>query len=509
MPFNANLRRDAVIVIAAVLIGVLYIALAGGNFPLDDSWIHQTYGRNLAQYGQWAFTPGVDSAASTSPLYTVVLSAGYKLNIEFHLWTHGLGVLALALTGLIGARLAAMVAPGRKYLPLAAGLALVLAWHLVWAAVSGMETMIFCLLTLTLIWLSWRELEVRSQTMTQVALRGAIFGAIAGLTTLTRPEGVLLAGLIGLALLIVRPNIRWRNLIVWGGAALICFGIVLAPYLIFNLRVTGGLLPNTAAAKRAEAAFYLAQSYLQRVVTLLTPLAAGGQLLLIPGMIAYAIFLPHKRASILHALLLIWPAALILLYAATLPLEFQHGRYLMPSLPGVILAGVIGSGWLLQRTRASLIGRVLVRAAAASAALVFVLFALVLGLQAYMLDVAIINQEMIASALWIKDNISTDDLLVVHDIGAVGYFAPRPVLDIGGLISPEFVPLIHDPDAIWNLIHERGGKYLMAFDLQIPSGDVHDPHLCPIPAFTTHGTAAVRAGGSNMTIYLLTWDGQC
>ncbi|MBI1258611.1 MAG: hypothetical protein GC204_14175 [Chloroflexi bacterium] len=509
MQFNANLRRDAIIVIAAVLIGLLYIAAAGGNFPLDDSWIHQTYGRNLAEYGQWAFYPGIDSAASTSPLYTVVLSAGYKLNIEYHLWTHGLGILALALSGLIGARLAAMVAPGRKYLPLAAGLALVLAWHLVWAAVSGMETMIFCLLTLTLIWLSWRELEARSKAVTQIALRGAMFGVIAGLATLTRPEGVLLAGLIGLALLIVRPNMTWRTLIIWGGAAIICFGIVLTPYLIFNLRVTGGLLPNTAAAKRAEGVFYLAQGYLQRVVDLLTPLAAGGQLLLVPGMIAFGALLPRKRESILRALLLVWPTALILLYAATLPLAFQHGRYVMPALPGAIIAGVVGMGWLLRRTRSSLLGRVVVRSLAGSAALVFALFAVLLGLQAYVQDVTIIDQEMVTAALWIKDNLPPDDLLVVHDIGAVGYFAPRPVLDIGGLISPEVVPLIHNPDAIWNLIQERGGKYLMVFDLQIPSGDVHDPHLCPVPVFKTKGTAALRAGGSNMTIYLLSWDGQC
>jgi len=36
---------------------------------------------------------------------------------------------------------------------------------------------------------------------------------------------------------------------------------------------------------------------------------------------------------------------------------------------------------------------------------------------------------------------------------------------------------------------------------------VHDPHLCPV--FTTHGTAAPRAGSSNMTVYKLTWNGQC
>jgi hypothetical protein len=69
---NANLWRprpaDAVLLIVAV-VGVLAYALAAnGGFPLDDSWIHQVYGRNLAQTGQWAFVPGVPSAASTSPL---------------------------------------------------------------------------------------------------------------------------------------------------------------------------------------------------------------------------------------------------------------------------------------------------------------------------------------------------------------------------------------------------------------------------------------------------------
>ena len=43
-----------------------------------------------------------------------------------------------------------------------------------------METMIFCLFTLLLIWLAWRELEPRSQTTRAVALRGAVFGVGGG-----------------------------------------------------------------------------------------------------------------------------------------------------------------------------------------------------------------------------------------------------------------------------------------------------------------------------------------
>ncbi len=223
MPSTVSHRYDAVIVLVAVLLVALYVAAAGGDFPLDDSWIHQTYGRNLAVYGDWAYRPGEASAASTSPLYTVVLAAGYKLGVPFRWWTHGLGALMLALTGLIGARLAARLAPRQKYVPLAAGLALVGAWHLIWAGASGMETMLFGMFTLLLIWLAWRELDPHSLAIRSVALRGAVFGIAAGLTTLTRPEGVMLVGLIGLALLFVRPKMAWDRLVVWGGAALICY----------------------------------------------------------------------------------------------------------------------------------------------------------------------------------------------------------------------------------------------------------------------------------------------
>lgn len=516
----SSVRRDALILLAAVLLGVLYVASAGGNFPLDDSWIHQTYGRNLAQYGEWAFLPGVPSAASTSPLYTVVLAAGYTLGVPFRIWTHGLGILALALTGMIGARMAEQVLPKQRYVPLATGLALVVAWHLLWAAASGMETMIFCLFTLLLIWLGWRELQTRSQAAKSLILRGGIFGIAAALATLTRPEGVLLAGLVGLALLLARPNMTWRGIILWGGAAAVAYLIVLAPYLNFNLQVTGGLLPNTAAAKRAESAPYLARDYFWRLGNVITPLLAGGQLLLIPGMVAYVLMLlgvgrvddGSTRLNFLKSfpmliLPLVWSAALILLYAATLPLEIQHGRYVIPALPTAIDSGVVGMAWLLQRSRASMIGRVLVRVVAISGALLFAAMALVVGLRAYVFDVGLINQEMVTPAMWIRDNLLPEDLLVTHDIGAVGYYAPRPLLDIAGLVNPEVVPLMQDPDGMWALMRARGAKYLMALDNQIPGRDPNDSRLCEV--FTTSGEDAVRAGGSNMTIYALAWDGEC
>ncbi len=39
------------------------------GFPLDDSWIYQTYARNLALLGEWAYVPGQPSGGATGPLW--------------------------------------------------------------------------------------------------------------------------------------------------------------------------------------------------------------------------------------------------------------------------------------------------------------------------------------------------------------------------------------------------------------------------------------------------------
>ncbi|MBE0690334.1 MAG: hypothetical protein IH587_09465, partial [Anaerolineae bacterium] len=447
MPSTTLLRRgDTLIALMAAGLALLYIWAAGGGFPLDDSWIHQTYGRNLAQYGEWAFTPGTPSTASTSPLYTVLLAAGYRLGIPFAMWTHGLGIICLILTGILGARMATRLLPDQRNIGLYTGLALVTEWHLLWAAAAGMETIVFSMLTLVLIWLAWRELDPTKGCPRSYVLRGAIFGVIAGLATLARPEGVLLVGMIGLTLLIVRSGMTWANIVVWGTAAVITFGIVLAPYLSFNLQLMGGLLPNTAASKRADLVLLFNAPYFSRVVDMIVPLTASGLLLLIPGAVVFAAdhgrSLRDDRKALLYFLPLAWSAALILLYAAYLPAYFQHGRYVIPSVPAFVVGGVVGTAMLVQHVRRSRWGRVLSRTLVLATAAVYVVMALGLGLSAYRKDVSIIDNEMVRAAHWIADNLPEDELLAIHDIGAVGFYASRPIIDLAGLVSPELLPII-------------------------------------------------------------------
>src|SRR5690606_3239904 len=124
-----------------------------------------------------------------------------------------------------GSRLAERAAPEIRGIGFVTGLALVFSWHLIWSAASGMETALFNMLTLLLIWLAWREGDAERPS---VVLRGVIFGVVAAITTLARPEGVLLAGLAGLLLVVVRMNVRW--VLLWGISAAIAFLLVLSPY---------------------------------------------------------------------------------------------------------------------------------------------------------------------------------------------------------------------------------------------------------------------------------------
>src|SRR5712691_5807589 len=83
-PGGFGLRDDLVVAVAACLPLVLFALierrLAGvAGFPLDDSWIHLHFARNIAEGAGFSFNPGVPVAGSTAPLWTLLLAAGAAL----------------------------------------------------------------------------------------------------------------------------------------------------------------------------------------------------------------------------------------------------------------------------------------------------------------------------------------------------------------------------------------------------------------------------------------------
>lgn len=511
-------NRDALIALAAAASIVTYVAAAAilyrVGFALDDAWIHQTYARNLAERGEWAFVAGQPSAAATSPLYAVLLAVGHALGLPIFVWTFGLGFVSLAAGGWFGARLADLMFPQTRHAGLWTGLALVLMWHLVWASASGMETGLFCTLTIALMWLGARQVRRFTQPARAAdrALDGGLLGLVGAATMLARPEGAGLLALVALAAALGWPDRRAvGGLLAWAGGVAAGFLVGALPYALLNLDLTGSLLPDTASAKQAEYAPLLDLPLLERYARLVAPILAGGQILLLPGAAMALRALPgmarERRAGWIYLVPLAWSAAVLTAYALRLPANYQHGRYVIPALPPLVIYGVGGTLLLLRRGRRTLVRRVLTRSLAASAVVLTVAF-WVVGARAYAADVRIIESEMVATARWVAENIPPEELTAAHDIGALGYFAPRPLVDLAGLVTPDVVPIIRDREALMGLMCARGVVYLVALPDQVPA-DMDDPRLGGAPVYVTGAPYAPAAGSGNMAVYRMRWPERC
>jgi hypothetical protein len=442
---------------ACAAIGVsLYVGVAAAGdhsgFPLDDGWIHQTYARNWAVTGQLAYLPGQPSAGSTAPLWTLLVSCAYRLPIDPRVWTYALGAASLALTAWLAYRLAARLVPQRPVVAWAAGLIVALDWHLIWAAASGMETALFCALALLVI----------DQVQTQSP--GWLIGVCGGLLILTRPEGIILIGLAAIVLLARSNRGGW-----WAALTLtIALLLTVAPGLWFNWQAGGTLFPNTFYAKQSEYAVLTSSAaiWLSAIAEMLLAPLAGGLFLLLPGAIAWgrarARDVRHPAAWPLW-LPPVWILAHTAVYALRLPVHYQHGRYLIPIIPVLAIYSVAGVARLLARRATRGRGeRVLGRVWVSSIALIVIGY-VPLGAAAYATDVAIIDDEMVMVAHWLTLHTAPDAVIAAHDIGAIGYFTRRPLLDLAGLISPEVIPFIRDEARLLDWLQARGAQYLVTF----------------------------------------------
>ena len=451
------------------------------GFPLDDAWIHQTYARNLAWYGEWSFVRGFPSAGSTAPFWSFWLALGYWLRLPPLGWVFGSGWLLLWGVALAGwAAAARLLPPGSRWAPWAGAL-LALAWHLVWAAASGMETLFSGLAALALL-----------AGLLQPRVRWGALGALIGFSVWLRPDGVTLLGpaLFTLALAGAHWPARGRAALRLAAG----FAFFFLPYLAFNQVLAGSIWPNTFFAKQAEyAALRQAPLAARFMEQLRLPLVGVGAVLA-PGFVALAVKAVRTRrwAALAGAL---WALGYLGLYAWRLPVTYQHGRYIMPMMAVFFVWGFAGLVGLLRPASRHAAVRILSRAALATGGVVLLLF-WGLGAQAYGRDVALIESEMVQTARWVAAETAPDALIAAHDIGALGYFAQRPLLDLAGLVSPEVIPFIRDESRLAAYLDARRADYLVTFPGWYPQL-VQDSE----PVFTTGGSFSPLQGGENMQVF--------
>jgi hypothetical protein len=452
--FSKNKMPRKTIFLLAIFSGlvVLIYTLAAAwlyrpGFPLDDSWIHLTYARNLALRGEWSFLPGQNSAGSTSPLWTFLLALGFFLPGTPYLWTYFLGGLMLFLLAWRVELTLRQIQPAYTATLPWAGLVIVFEWHLAWAAASGMEIVLHALLITTT--LSFLILNKP---------RFLLIGILAGISVWSRPDGVTLLGPLFFFAILQPKTLPEKSAAL--GRVLLGFAAFFVPYLLFNLLLAGMPWPNTFYAKQAEYAFWQDEPLLRKVWQFLSTYFVGMSLPLLPAVVILLLKAVQKRAwGVL--LSFTWLAGYAGLYTSRMPL-YQYGRYLMPTLPIFLLLGLVSLAFWLPtvHTHAQRRLRFAFLAFFGSFSLIFWGY----GGYAYAENVSWIESEMVQTARWTAENLPSESLVAVHDIGALGYFdSQRQIIDLAGLISPAVIPFIRDETRLARYLREQGATHLIVF----------------------------------------------
>ncbi len=449
-------RPDLKLVIVAVCLTTLlgFSLNIGGalqqlgtyTLPLDDAWIHQTYARNLAQ-GQWfTYTDGQPSSGSTSPMWTMLLAVGHVLGADPVNWSLLLGALFHILAAVMVYYLS-LIYFGHRWLATWSAMLTALEWHLMWVALSGMETIMFVALTILYLYLI--------QTQWQ---RAWLMGLAGGLLFLTRPEGLLLVSIAGFKIL-------WTHRRAWGQSlkslALmgLMFLLVVGPFMVFNTAVSGRPLPGTFYAKFVQWVapwtiskglnyFRLLIQYfwLEGSLFLLFPLA------LIGGWLAWR----RRLTELMPAGA--WLLGLPIAYTIILPFTYNRGRYVMPLIPLIIILGSWTAVEFVRCSQFKRLGGVLI----ALASLLVIAF-WIDGVHAYTLEVRAIESQHMTVATWLRTQTPPDAAIATQDIGVLGYFADRRLIDMAGLTDPAVVPIMHQPTQMAAYIRRHEGDYVVIF----------------------------------------------
>jgi hypothetical protein len=285
-----------------------------------------------------------------------------------------------------------------------------------------------------------------------------LIGFVTGLLVCIRPEGLTLLGpaiLVGTVRVLVHKNKKYTLIGLFIG-----FIIPLLFYSYHNYSITGALLPNTFFAKAAEYGSLRSQSLVSRFLNLSTVLISGAGLFLIPGFLR-ATYEAAKKRDIWQISIVLWVIGFLLIYAIRLPVIYQHGRYVMPVIPMFSILGFFGTIDLISKLKPS--RQKFYKLVALGTLLVTSLLFWVQGVFTFSADVQVINKLMVEPAIWLREHTDSESVVAAHDIGAIGYFSRRRIIDLAGLIDPKVVPFINDESRLMDFIEESGADYLVVF----------------------------------------------
>lgn len=406
------------------------------HYLTDDTFIHLQYARNLATGHGLVFNPGERVYGCTSPLWVALIADGMTLGFDGLRVARVLGFLAT----LWSVALFLQLMRRNLQTPALCAAATVAwaghAWMLRWS-LSGMETPLAVALVLAGFVAftegkTWGARPVRT-------------GSLWALAALTRPEAALLLGLWGIFLLVDTDSRAGLRRLVFGSLPPLA---IYGAWLLFARFYFGSALPQTLMAKASGAAGFDVQfENLWRQIRIVGATDGLIALLLVLALMVggWNVWtrrsLPQRAQRMLPWVWVILVPALYVVRGVPV-----LSRYLLPLLPVLSwLAWRAGECWSLGTEATPRAVRRTVVLGTALAALVLVQNLAVYGstvLPQVRSFSAGLQSSLIPLGRWLRDNTPERNSIATPDIGAIGYFSHRRVVDLAGLVTPAMVPFL-------------------------------------------------------------------
>jgi len=467
------------------------------GFTLDDSWIHLVFARTIYKGRPWEYSPGYPSTGSTSPLWSIILAPLFALTgntTQLVLGTYLISTLFYSVTTFFVGYLISEAA-GRRIWGHLGMIAFVLLPRNTWLMLSGMETPLFMFILMLGITLLPK----------QHFHYDMLLGVVMGLAYLSRPEGALLS----LFVLLIRPAFLYtkgalnRKRILSLLAMIVIAALVVIPWILHCLSVTGLPLPDTFYAK-----VHVPTPSEIEVWNFFWGLWIQQHPFIVIGIVSFPLLIKARRP-------MSWllGVSLLMLYRLTNPYGalINNARYLVPVFLFLLISAFAGTIIFLR----SLLERFDSQKGPSDTVpvgFVVCLLFIVPSVPGYLDQapfygnaVKNINEQQVHIGLWLRNHTPEDAVLAIHDAGALRFFSNRTIIDLAGLVSPEIIhgnmsgreTLLH--------LHQQGCDYFVFFD------DLFNYWAWQLDyayekVYTVHLDDNVISGRDTMSVFRIRWN---
>lgn len=411
VPQLRTTRGEVIALVVYVLLVSAIIFACFGDRHYDDPYISYRYAQNLAGGEGFVYNRGEYVQSTTTPLFTLILALAALVTQDLPTAANIVGALCLAAGALC---LGCIFLSDQQRL---AALIVLVAYPAYPLLVNtlGSEIPLFLLLCLLSFYASLQQ----RYNLTAMCL---------ALATLTRPEGALAAVAVFIGAV-------WRYRMQVVEPRFLCaaglYASLISAWLLMSWMYFGNPLPVTLYAKQAQGALPISVRYLPGLMAMVSQsipqpaLWFAAVLAFIGGICAL------KRK---HAVLLIvsWAVMHTLAYGA-LGVS-RYFWYYAPVVTGLITAVAIGAEHAVQW-----VSRVAPRASKVIGALLLGAVVATMALSAVTITQTSNRRTEIyrTAGEWLRANTSADDSVGALEVGAVGYYAQRRIIDFAGLIQPD------------------------------------------------------------------------